>query len=196
MPYGRLTCTTLHQHPCQVSMTSHQQSLGNEPQQKTLTFVRICLAFATFRRLFTICQVQKCIKLRSISLVQSSVLTWFQLHFQALNVICSLSALKHLLDFDLPSVLILSALMKHKLSKWPFAEIKLTSISVLLLFYKMVCVLLSIPSVCDFDPLCLDHRGLQLQCPITPAIFGKKIIFPFHCFFSHFRRKLTNRKKK
>ena len=50
--------------------------------------------------------------------------------------------------------------MRHKLSKWLFAELKFTSISVLLLFYTMVRVLLSIPSVCDFDPLCLDLRGL------------------------------------
>ena len=31
----------------------------------------------------------------------------------------------------LPRILILSALMKHKLSKWPYAEPKFTAISVL-----------------------------------------------------------------
>ena len=100
----------------------------------------------------------------------------------------------NILDFGLPSVLILSALMRHKLSKRPFAELKFTSISVLLLFYTMVRVLLSIPSVCDFYPLCLDHRGLQLQSPIPHALFGKKNSLSL--FFSHFRRKLPKRKKK
>ena len=31
----------------------------------------------------------------------------------------------------LPNVSILSALMRHKLSKWPYAELKFTAISVL-----------------------------------------------------------------
>jgi hypothetical protein len=71
------------------------------------------------------------------------------------------ATLKHLLDFGLLSVLILSALMRHKLSK--IAELKFTSISVLLLFYTMVRVLLSIPSVCDFDPVSRPQR-IFAQC--------------------------------
>jgi hypothetical protein len=69
------------------------------------------------------------------------------------------------LDFGLLSVLILSALMRRMLSKWPFTELKFTSISVLLLFYTMVRVLLSIPSVCDFDPLGLEPQGLVTAKP-------------------------------
>jgi hypothetical protein len=39
------------------------------------------------------------------------------------------------LVFGLPNISILSELMRHKLSKWPYAELKITAISILCYFH-------------------------------------------------------------
>lgn len=66
--------------------------------------------------------------------MQNSVFRWFWRNFKALQIICSLTALKYLLVFWYSKFLISSALKRHKLSKWPSAELKFAVISVFCYF--------------------------------------------------------------
>ena len=103
----------------------------------------------------TISKVQKFIKLRRISLMQSSVLSLFWHYF--FGPLGYLFSVRNSTSFGFvfPIVLILCALMRHKLSKWPYAELRVTAISVLCYFISCSYIYIASP-----NEVHQDHKTL------------------------------------